>query len=130
MPPISSTALKDFENRFRVSVQEDFATYLLTFGGMPLGSLDEELFRFWSFDEICPATEAMNLESYADYFTFADYSISALEYGVRLSKSAPNDVAIFGWHTPIIIAHSFTEFLMLYLSDPMSLLGPRRVPPG
>ena len=120
-PRPSESALRDFEARFRVQCPEDFATYLLTLGGMPDGTWDEHLIRFWPLAEIRPAAAVTNPTVYADYFVFADYSISAHEYGIRLLIPPRPDVALIGGPNLQTIAPTFEKFLTVYLSDPRSL---------
>ena len=119
MTPASRDALKGFEDEYRIRLPDDFSTYLLTLGGLPLGEWDAHLIRVWSLGEIRLAKREPG--QFADYFVFADYSISAPEYGIRVSKVASGDIAIVTLPQPILIADSFSEFLVRYLSDPMSL---------
>lgn len=117
-PKASPSALRDFESRFRVQMPDDFSTYLLTLGGMAESTWDEHLIRFWSLAEIQPAVP---VEDGSDYFAFADWSISAHEYAIRLSTPARPDVALIGGPKPRIIAPTFSTFLTMYLSHPASL---------
>src|SRR5436190_1037418 len=80
----SPSELRDFESTFQVQCPEDFAMYLLTLGGMPDGTWDEHLIRFWPLAEIRPVEGETDSPADPDYFVFADYSISAHEYGIRL----------------------------------------------
>jgi hypothetical protein len=121
LPGASQSALRDFESRFQVKCPPDFATYLLTFGGMPNGTMDEHLIRFWPLAEIQPVTGVKDTAAYANYFVFADYSISAHEYGICLSTAARPEVAVVGGPAPKPLASSFTEFLTMYLADPTSV---------
>ena|SRR5437879_3553904 len=116
-PSASQSALRDFESRFRVQCPDDFSTYLLTLGGMPEGTWDEHLIRFWPLVEIRPAAP----RDAPDYFVFADWSISAHEYAIRLSTLAPSDVALIGGPKPRSIAPTFATFLTVYLSHPAAL---------
>lgn len=113
--------LRTFESRFQVQCPEDFAMYLLTLGGMPKGVWDEHLIRFWPLAEIRPAEGETDPSTHSGYFLFADYSISAHEYGIQLSTSPRSDVALIGGPAPKTVAPSFSEFLTLYLSDPASI---------
>ena len=113
--------LRSFEALFNVKCPPDFATYLLTLGGMPEGDWDEHLIRFWSLVEIRPLEGEPGVSTYSDYFIFADYSISAHEYGIRLSTSHPPEVALICGPAPKSVASSFTAFLAQYLFDPESI---------
>jgi len=107
LPAASKSALRDFESRFRVQCPEDFAAYLLTIGGMPDGTWDEHLLRFWPLTEIKPVTRVSDAEAYRTYFVFADYSISAHEYAIRLTKAFSNDVVLVGGPLPKTVASTF-----------------------
>jgi hypothetical protein len=86
---------------------------------MSAGISDQNLIRFWPLAEIRPVADpAAHAEG---YFIFADYSISAHEYGIHLSMPSRYDVGLIGGALPIIVAKSFTQFLSAYLSDPMSI---------
>jgi hypothetical protein len=117
----SLAELRSFEARFKVQCPADFAMYLLTLGGMPEGDWDEHLIRFWPLVEIRPLEGEPGVSTYSDYFIFADYSISAHEYGIRLSTSHVPEVALICGPAPKAVASSFTAFLAQYLSDPTSI---------
>jgi hypothetical protein len=118
--PVSS--VREFEAKYSVRCPDDFERYLTTIGGMPPGSWDENLIRFWPLDEIIPVAEACGGSGhYEGYFIFADYSISAHEYAINLSPKN-NDVALVaGPQAPRPIAPNFTSFLATYLRDPQAL---------
>jgi hypothetical protein len=117
-PSASPSALRDFESRFRVQCPDDFSTYLLTIGGMPEGTWDEHLIRFWPLAEIRPTTP---IEDRPSCFVFEDWSILAHEYAIRLSTPARSRVALIGGSKPRPIAPDFATFLTLYLTHPASL---------
>lgn len=119
-PGASVSELREFETRFHVKCPQDFAEYLLRVGGMPiLGEWDEHLIRFLPLAEIMPAAPAPDGANQG-YFVFADYSISAHAYGIRLSTH-PGDVSLI--HNPgsRVIAPDFTTFVKLYLESPTML---------
>jgi hypothetical protein len=119
--PASEAAVRDFEGEFRVTCPSDFATYLLTVGGMPdVGDADANQIRFWTINEIKPFTAAANAPA-AGFFVFADYSISAHEYGIRLSSPDVGRVCVVHSAGTRFIAPDFTAFLSIYLNDPVSL---------
>lgn len=118
---VSQTELKHFESTFQVQCPPDFATYLLTLGGMPTGEWDEHTIRFWPLSEIRPIDGDTGSPTHSGYFVFADYSISAHEYGIQLSTAPHAAVALIGGLAPKTVASTFTEFLALYLSDPTSI---------
>jgi hypothetical protein len=105
-----------FQTRFQVECPEDFAAFLMTLGGMPEGTWDEHLIRFLPLDEIGPATDDPG------YFVFADYSISAHEYGIHLAIGTDSRrVALLRDGLALIVAPTFTNFLELYLENPTAL---------
>ena len=117
----SFAELRSFEARFKVQCPADFATYVLTVGGMPGNVWDEHMIRFWPLAEVRPVEGETGVSTYSDYFIFADYSISAHEYGIRLSTPHLPEVALIGGLAPKAVASSFTAFLARYLSDPTSI---------
>lgn len=123
--PVASGAslaeLRSFEARFNVQCPADFATYLLTLGGMEEGVWDQHLIRFWPLVEIRPLEDETGVSTHSDYFIFADFLISSHEYGIRLSTSHLPEVALIGGVAPKAVASSFTAFLARYLSDPESI---------
>jgi hypothetical protein len=122
LPGASESQLRAFESTHKVQCPGDFATYLCTLGGMLAGAMDEHLVRFWPLTEIQPVSETTDPAGPGRYFVFADYSISAFEYAIRLSTSTESAIAIIGGHAPMIVSSTFAEFLMVYLTDPMSIL--------
>ena len=87
---------------------------------MPVpGEWDEHLIRFLPLAEIAPIPEVPD-PSLEGYFTFADYSISAHEYAIRLATPA-NDVALIHDPGSRVIARDFTNFLKLYFENPRLL---------
>jgi hypothetical protein len=120
-PPAPESALRDFEAEFRVILPGDFARYLSTVGGMPdQGDWDTESIRFWPLTEIAPV-RAISDSSLEGVFLFADYLISSHTYGIRLSPPRVGEVSIIFYPGSFTLAHSFTEFLRMYLEDPTSL---------
>jgi len=115
LPPASRSMLDEFESRFQVCCPNDFAQYLLALGGMPLGTEDEHLIRFWPLSEIEPDADPSNPES--AYFVFADYLIWSHGYGINLSAGPSSGVFLLTGPSPKRLASSFTEFLNRYLND-------------
>lgn len=104
-----------FETRFGVECPKDFAAFLMTLGGMPEGEWDEHLIRFLPIGEIGPAPDG------SGYFVFADYSISAHEYGIHLTAGGSPSVARLTDGPALVVAPTFTSFLESYLENPMAL---------
>jgi hypothetical protein len=120
-PGATLLQVREFEARFRVTFPEDFASYLITLGGMPDGTWDEHQIRFWPLTEIRPIAEAATSPLETGYFTFADYSISAHEYALHLGAPADRHVAIVGAGEPRVLAPTFGEFLSLYIDNATAL---------
>jgi hypothetical protein len=113
-----------FEQRYRTSLPPVLKTLLLAADGMESGKYDNQFIRFWQLSEIRPAATELGSKPSVhlkDYFLFADYSISAHFYAVRLSEAAPNDVVLVGGDHIIQVAESFASFLAMYVSQPKLL---------
>jgi hypothetical protein len=104
----------------------DLRNYFLCVDGMPEGVMDDGLIRFWMLEEVKPLNESAPGYSRPEYiqrpesiFLFADYSIWAHAYGIRLESfpSEANEVFIIGGESPIKICNSFSEFVDRYLTN-------------
>jgi hypothetical protein len=90
-----------------------------TIGGQ-LGMDDENLIGFWHLDQVRPMKEECPTYIIADgpnLFIFADYSIWALGYAMRLVMEDEDETPIFligGGDRPLQIARTFEEFLRRY----------------
>ena len=90
--------------------------------------LSSHPFRFWPLREVKRLSEELPAEplhhtEFKDYFLFADYSLWACAYAVRLTKSLDrrNFVVMIGGDVPINLAEPFDEFAQIYLDDPARL---------
>jgi cell wall assembly regulator SMI1 len=100
---VSEAELRHFETRCGVAFPPDAAAYFRTMDGMPDDAMDNQLIRFWPLSEVKSADRELapeNAASIADYYLFADYSIWAHAYGLRLAGSSSRDVAIRGNPSP------------------------------
>jgi hypothetical protein len=116
---VTDAEIHSFERKQGVKLPEDVADYFRAVDGMNEDESDELGIRFWSLDELRPVVEelpAADGDAFKDYFVFADYSMWAHGYAVRLDQIA-NDVIIVGGEKPIAVAPSFREFLQLYLTQ-------------
>ena len=123
---VSEEELNAFEVKHRVVLPHDMRSYFSCVNGMPLDVVDEALIRFWTLNEMKPLTEGAPAYSDPRYiqrpksiFLFADYSIWAHAYAIRL-ESIPlqaNEVCIIGGDRPSTIAHSFSELVDRYLTN-------------
>jgi len=119
---VSETALAAFEHEFSVSLPPDLRDYFLAVDGMPEDETDEEMIRFWKLEEVkALPTGAPNYAS-ADYidnpeslFLFADYSLWAHAYAIRLlaAPSDRNEIFIIGGEYPFCFSNPSQSSSML-----------------
>ena len=122
---VSEAELEAFEEKFGVILPTDFREYFRCVNGMPTDVVDDGMIRFWMIEEIKPLTQGAPAYSASSYvensqslFLFADYSMWAHAYAIRLA-SIPvqsNEVIIIGYKSPVLISHSFSEFGHHYLT--------------
>ena len=121
---VSETELKDFEEKNRVVLPNDLRDYFRCVNGMPPDEVDDDMIRFWMLEEVEPLTQGAPEYSRGTYvrnpetlFLFADYSIWAHAYAIRLGQSAlaANEVIIIGGDSPKQISDSFSSFVKNYL---------------
>ena len=125
-PGVSKAELDSFQARHCVVLPEDLCDYFRCVNGMPPDVVDDGMIRFWMLEEvqsIPQGTPAFSDGSYIQHpeslFLFADYSIWAHAYAIRLG-SAPlqsNEVVIIGYDSPVTIAKSFSGFVDSYLTN-------------
>ena len=96
--------------------------------GMEKNEIDPAtLIRIWPLDEMCPVNKELSDrkcdQEFKDYFLFADYSIWAHGYALRLTSAdvSSNSVIIVGGERPIPVADSFADFLRKFHEDPDQL---------
>lgn len=124
-PRASEASLLAFENKFGVSLPSDLRDYFLTTNGMPQEITDNEMIRFWMLEEVTDLPTGAPGYACADcinnpesLFLFADYSLWAHAYAIRLSASPlkRNDIFIIGGDYPILLFRSFGELIESYLA--------------
>ena len=116
--PATSGEVDVFEQTHNVRLPPDLREYFLSLNGGILGhegSADNELISFWRLDQVEPLVDA---GAGSGLFGFADWSIDAHVYAIRLSAnpSAPTPVYIVGGQHQIPAASSFAEFVRGYLA--------------
>ena len=119
-----------FEERYDVRLPSIIREYFCELNGTSEGRLgmdDEHLIGFWHLDQIRPMKEECPEYVTAEepnLFIFADHSIWAHAYAVRLVTGSNGESAIFliGGHTPLQIAPTFEEFLRRYAIGDQSML--------
>lgn len=123
---VSEIALATFEKKFGVILPADLRNYFLTVNGMPEGVTDDEMIRFWMLEEVKALPDGAADYASQDYvdnpeslFLFADYSLWAHAYAIRLSASplTENSIFIIGGDYPILLFRSFSELIDGYLTD-------------
>jgi hypothetical protein len=122
----SEGELNSFEAKYGVVLPEDLRDYFLRVNGMPAGVVDDGMIRFWTLEEVkavpegAPAySDSHYVENPSSLFLFADYSIWANAYAIRLGKIAleSNEIVIIGYESPVTISQSFAEFVDIYLTN-------------
>ena len=118
--------LEAFEDRFRVVLPADMRDFYLTMNGVPADTTDEELIRFWTLEEVKPISSEAPAFATPDYinnaeslFVFADYSLWAHAYAIRLDSYQldRNEIFIIGGDYPLLLFRSFSELVDSYLTD-------------
>jgi hypothetical protein len=129
---VPESALSSFEAKYGVILPQEMRDYFLSVNGMPPDVVDTEMIRFWMLEEIEPLpqgapdfADSNYIQNPQSLFLFADYSIWAHAYAIRLSKAAgqTNEVFIIGHDSPIQVSNSFSEFVDRYLSNKDLLFG-------
>jgi hypothetical protein len=128
-PGVSADEIAQFEARYGVVLPQDLRQYYSVVDGVDGESMVRgHPFRFWPLREVKPVSEDMPEEplhhsEFKDYFLFADYSLWACAYAVKLTKSRDNRtfVVMIGGDVPVHLAGSFEEFVQIYLGDPARL---------
>ena len=131
VPGCSDAQLDRFERSFSIKLPDDFRIYYRRTNGMGPPGQDKAGFAFWSLDSIQPALLALkDAGAHAkprgadDYYVFADYLDWSWAYAIRLTRAqTDNPVALIGKENLEIVAHSFSEFIELYLCDSPQLYG-------
>ena len=92
---------------------------------------DKNLIGFWHLDQVRPVNEECPEYAIATephLFVFADYSIWAHAYAIRLASGVDADTAIFvnglAGNRALKIAATFEEFLVKYAAGDQRMLFP------
>lgn len=123
---VSAAELEFFEKNNSVILPADLRDYFLSVNGMADGATDDVLIRFWTLEETRALPEGAPDYANSDYvenpeslFVFADFSLWAHAYAIRLTATLPtiNEVFIIGTEYPILLFRSFSEFVGSYLTN-------------
>jgi hypothetical protein len=119
-PGALESAIHHLEHRLRVQLPPPLRAYLAIADGMPEGSTDANMIRFWSAAEIVPladgAPEMLGdaASEHSGALLFADYSLWAHAYAIQ--PDAPHHVLLVGGERPRDLNLRFEEFVDAYLS--------------
>ena len=122
---VSEAELRAFDEKYGVVLPGDLRDYFSCVNVMPPDVVDDGMIRFWMLEEVTPLSEGAPEYSDRNYvqnpetlFLFADYSIWAHTYAIRLGKTGleSNEVVIIGYKSPKVISDSFSGFVDTYLT--------------
>ena len=118
-PGVTDDDIARFASVHDVGLPIDVAAYFRAVDGMHEGEHDMHVIRFWPLAEMKPALSELpeGDQGLASYFVFADYSLWAHAYAVRLG-AGPSDVVLVGAEKPFALAPTFAEFLDVYIARP------------
>jgi hypothetical protein len=128
----SEDELTAFEAEYHVRLPEDVREYFAAVNGFDDSEnwmTDENVITFLALHEMKPLSEAWSpkIADAVSYFVFADYSLSAHIYAIRLSNDSENDspvVVAYDDKNLVKVASSFSEFVQGYLADDKAVLFP------
>ena len=119
-----------FEAKYDVCLTEDMREFFAVVNGFDNRTgeeVDSDMTTFFSLEEI----ERLNASAWGigtpaeSYFVFADWSISAHVYAIRLSKDcAASGAVVVVYDSLVKVADSFAEFMQAYLEDNKAVLFP------
>jgi len=130
--PAGVAEMAGFEERYGVRLPAEVRAYFGALNGMAEG-WDAELVAWWPLGRVRTVAEEMAghgspMPAASEHFCFADYSVWALAYAVRLTADPDQPapvVVVRGMNDHVPAAPSFRDFLAAYLNDPYAALHPR-----
>jgi hypothetical protein len=132
----SDNEIAQFEARYRVTLPPIVREYFSVLNGTEVGQCgmeDEDLISFWHLDQVRTLAEECPGEGtpHADQlFVFADWSIWAYAWAVRLSADTAAATPVVITHEPgQQVAASFGEFIQRYVARDPEVLFPDRARP-
>ena len=129
-PGATESEITDFEAKYDVCLPEDMREFLAVVNGFDNRSgeeVDSDMITFFSLEEIKPLNASdWGVASRAEsYFVFADWSISAHVYAVRLlNDCAASSPVVVVYDALVQVADSFAEFMQAYLEGNKAVLFP------
>lgn len=120
----SEGELAAFESKYNVCLPEDMRECFSVVNGFENSGgwdVDNEMITFFSLEEI----ESLSASDAISYFVFADWSISAHVYAIRLSKDCAALTPVVVTHDKLVkVANSFGEFMKGYAEGSEAMLFP------
>jgi hypothetical protein len=131
----ANETLAAFESRFGVQLPMDMMHFYCHTDGMADDELDaNSRIKIWPLNRVNTLAAELpeysrNVEKADQAFVFADHLFWSLGYVVWLSQDlvAATPVFLVGDEPPILVAHSFSTFLCMYLNELPGIL-PKRKP--
>jgi hypothetical protein len=119
LPGVTEDELLAFESRYDLKLPDDVRCFYETTNGthVPLSAFqDHESYDFYPLSEVVPD------EDYDWAMVFADYRELSWWYGIDLTGRGGHGIGTVYFlgstrRVPLVVAHSFTEFLDLYVRD-------------
>jgi hypothetical protein len=130
----TESEISAYEAKYDVCLPEDMREFFAVVNGFDNRNgeeVDGDMITFFSLEEIKPLNASdWGLASHAEsFFVFADWSISAHVYAVRLLKDcAASGPVVVVYDSLVKVADSFGEFMQAYREDNKAVLFP--VPQG
>jgi hypothetical protein len=129
-PPADAASIGEFEAKHRVHLPPDIRDYFAHVNGMhPSDSQDLNGYAFWPIGQLRDVTTACTAVSVQapaipeHFYVFADYLQWSWAYAISLQPD-PLDggtVVVVGALRSSVVAHTFSSFIDLYLSDSVEL---------
>ena len=130
----TAAELGAFEVKYNIRLPEDLREYLATVDGFDSSEhlmTDSEVITFLGLDEIRPLSEYWPhvVADANNYFVFADYSLAAHVYAIRLDAAVGGNDVVVVYEQSVAVAGSFSEFIEGYLKSDIAVLFPDPVVP-